>query len=59
MHKPGRRCTELIEKTVNSLSSDVIPLMLLAGSNYDLKLNIKQAVEWWVPIYTGTGMRGA
>jgi hypothetical protein len=61
MHKPGQRGTELIEKTMNSLSSDVIPLMLLAGSKHNirLELNIKQAIKWWVLIYIYTGkMKG-
>lgn len=59
MHKSSQQCTDLIEKTVNSLPSDNIPLMLLAVSKDNLELNIKQAVQWWVLIYTRTGMRGA
>ena len=46
MHKHGQRCTELIEKTANALSSGVVTLMLLAVQKNNLELNIKQAVEW-------------
>jgi len=45
MHKPGQRCTELIEKTANALSGSVIALMLLAVQKDNLELNINQAVK--------------
>jgi hypothetical protein len=45
MHKPGRKCTELIEKTANELSSGVVALMLLAVQKDNLELNINQAVR--------------
>jgi hypothetical protein len=45
MHKPGQRCTELIEKTADALSG-VIALMLLAVQKYNLEPNINQAVKW-------------
>ena len=45
MHKPGQRCTELIEKTANELSSGVVALMLLAVQKDNLELSIKQAVR--------------
>jgi hypothetical protein len=44
MHRPGRRCTELIEKTANALDS-VIALMLFAVQKDNLELNINQAVK--------------
>jgi len=46
MHKHGQRCTELIEKTANALSSGVVTLMLLAVQKNNLQLNINQAVKW-------------
>ena len=46
MHKPGQRCTDLLEKTANALSSRVVALMLLAVQKDDLELNINQAVNW-------------
>jgi hypothetical protein len=46
MQKHGRRCTELIEKTANALSSRVVTLMLLAVQKNNLELNINQAVKW-------------
>jgi hypothetical protein len=45
MHKHGQKCTELIEKTGNELSSGVVALMLLAVQKDNLELNIKQAVQ--------------
>jgi hypothetical protein len=49
MNKPGQRCTDLIEKTANSLHS-VVKLMLLAVQQDNLELNINYAIEWLVPI---------
>jgi hypothetical protein len=45
MHKPGQKCTELIEKTANELSSGVVALMLLAVQKDNLELSINQAVR--------------
>jgi hypothetical protein len=45
MHKPGRKCTELIEKTGDELSSEVVALMLLAVQKDNLELSINQAVR--------------
>jgi hypothetical protein len=46
MHKRSQRCTELVEKTANALSSGVVSLMLLAVQKNNLELNINQAVKW-------------
>ena len=46
MHKHGERCTHLIETTANSLSGNVVALMLLTVQKDNLELNIKKAVEW-------------
>ena len=46
MHKPGQRCTDLIETTANALSGGVVALMLLAVQKDNLELNINQAVKW-------------
>jgi hypothetical protein len=46
MHKQGQRCTELISKTANSLSGNVVSLMLLAVQKDNLEPNIKQAIKW-------------
>jgi hypothetical protein len=46
MHKPGKRCTNLIEKTADALSGSAVKLMLLAVQKENLELNIKHAVEW-------------
>jgi len=46
MHKPGQRCTALIENTANALSGSVAAIMLLAVQKDNLELNIKRAVEW-------------
>jgi len=44
MNRPGQRCTELIEMTVNALDG-VIALMLLAVQKDNMELNISQAVR--------------
>jgi hypothetical protein len=54
MHKSGQRCTDLLEKTANSLSSSSVAIMLLAVQRDNLELNIKQAVQWYVAMYSGT-----
>ena len=46
MHKPGRRCIELLELTANLLSGAVVSLMLTAVQRHDMELSIKQAVNW-------------
>jgi len=47
MHKPGQRCTDLIEMTANRLSSDVVALMLMAvQKDNNLELSIKYAIQW-------------
>ena len=46
MHKPGQRCTDLIEMTVNALSRDVVALMLVAVQKDNLELSIKSAIKW-------------
>jgi hypothetical protein len=46
MHKHGERCADLVEKTANMLSGNVIALMLLSIQKDNLELNIKKAVEW-------------
>jgi hypothetical protein len=46
MHRPGQRCTNLIEMTANALSGGVTALMLLSVQKDNLELNINQAVKW-------------
>jgi hypothetical protein len=46
MHKSSQKCTKLMEKTGNELSSSVVTLMLLAVQKDNLELNINQAVQW-------------
>jgi hypothetical protein len=46
MHKPGRSCTALVEKTASALSGSVAAIMLLAVQKDNLELNINRAVEW-------------
>jgi hypothetical protein len=48
MHKPGQRCSDLIQMTANPLSTGVVSLMLLSVQKNNLELNIKQAVTWYV-----------
>ena len=45
MHKPGQKCTELIQKTANELSSGVVALMLLAVQKDNLELSMNLAVR--------------
>jgi hypothetical protein len=45
MHKPGRRCNDLIEMTANALSGGVVAHMLLSVQKDNLELNIKRAVK--------------
>jgi hypothetical protein len=46
MHKPGQRCTDLIDVTANTLSVGVVALMLMAVQRDNLELSVKQAVRW-------------
>jgi hypothetical protein len=46
MHKPGQRCTELIEETANALSNTIVTLMLLTVQKDNLELNIHHAIKW-------------
>jgi hypothetical protein len=48
MDEPGEQCTDLIEKTADSLSGDAIAFMLLTVPKENLELNIKQAVKQYV-----------
>jgi hypothetical protein len=50
MHKPGQKCTKLIEKTGNELSSSVVALMLLAVQKDNLELSINYAVQQYASI---------
>ena len=45
MHKPDRKCTDLIEATANALSGGVVALMLMAVQRDNLELSVNQAVE--------------
>jgi hypothetical protein len=45
MHKVGQRCKELIEKTANELSDDIVTLMLLAVQKDNLELSVQYAVR--------------
>ena len=45
MHKPDQRCTDLIELTANSLSVDVVALMLAAVQKDNLEVSINHAVK--------------
>jgi hypothetical protein len=44
MHRPGQRCTDLLEMTANALSGTLIALMLSVQKD-NLELNINQAVK--------------
>jgi hypothetical protein len=58
MHKPGQRCTALIEETANALDGSVVAIMLLAVQKDNMELNINRAVKWYVPMYRWMRMRG-
>jgi len=45
MHKPGEKCTTLIEMTADALSPNVVALMLVAAQKNGLELSIQQAVK--------------
>ena len=44
-HKPGQRCTDLIELTANSLSNDVVDIMLMAVQKDNLEMSINRAIK--------------
>ena len=46
MHKDGQHCTDLIKLTANSLSGDVVALMLIAVQKDNLELSITSAIGW-------------
>jgi len=46
MHKPGQRCTDLIEMTANALSGDVVALMFIVVQKDNLELSITYAIKW-------------
>jgi hypothetical protein len=45
MHKPGQRCTDLLEITANALSGDIVALMHMAVQKDNLELSIKHAIK--------------
>ena len=45
MHKDGQRCTDLLKLTANSLSGDVVALMLVAVQKDNLELSINDAIK--------------
>ena len=57
MHKHDQPCTDLIETTANALTGGAVTLMLLSVQKDNLELNIKRAVEWYVPMYNGTKIK--
>ena len=46
MHKDDQQCTDLIKLTANSLSGDVVALMLMAVQKDNLELSITFAITW-------------
>ena len=52
MHKQGERCADLIEMTADTLSDDVVALILLAVQRDNLELNIKLAINWYVVMHS-------
>lgn len=45
MHRDSQRCTDLINLTANSLSDDVVALMLVAVQKDNLEISINDAVR--------------
>ena len=45
MHKDDQRCTDLIGLTANSLSENVVALMLVAVQKDNLEVSINHAIE--------------
>ena len=50
MHKDNQQCMDLIKLTSNSLSSDVVALMLMAVQKDNLEVSMNYAIEQWVLI---------
>jgi hypothetical protein len=46
MHKDDQRCTDLITLTADSLSGDVVTLMLVAVQKDNLEVSINRAIKW-------------
>jgi len=46
MHKAGQECTDLIKLTANSLSGDVVAIMLVAVQKDNLELSVTSAISW-------------
>ncbi len=46
MHKAGQQCTDLIKLTANSLSGDVVAIMLVAVQKDNLELSVTSAISW-------------
>ena len=51
MHEAGNCCTELLNKTANAMSDDVLSVMLLAVQRGNLELSISFAVSRLVFLY--------
>ena len=45
MHKDDQQCTDLIKLTANSLSGDIVALMLVAVQKDNLEMSISHAIE--------------
>ena len=45
MHKDGQQCTDLITLTANSLSGDVVTLMLVAVQKDNLEVSLNHAIK--------------
>ena len=45
MHKDSQLCTDLIKLTANSLSGDVVVLMLVAVQKDNLEVSINHAIK--------------
>ncbi|KAH8977051.1 GTP-binding protein [Lactarius hatsudake] len=45
MHRPNRRCDDLIEKTAAALNEDTVALMLLTVQKSNLKLSVRMALN--------------
>ena len=54
MHEAGNRCTELLNKTANALSDDVLSVMLLAVRRGNLEQSISIALSGLVFLYRMT-----
>ena len=45
MHKDDQRCTDLIRLTANSLTKEVVALMLVAVQKDNLEVSINHAIK--------------